>query len=143
MHLIELALSIAIEAYTGKIDKGGQPYILHPLRLMARMSNDDARVVAILHDVIEDSTITADDLLQRGIPEHLVITIQCLSRKIGESYEAFIERIALNPLARLVKMADIEDNLDVLRLVKLSPSDLERVKKYHAAWYYLREGRNE
>lgn len=138
MSMIETALAIAIEAYAGKTDKAGQAYILHPLRLMAKMTDEEAMAAAILHDVIEDSDITACDLRQRGIPEGVVWAVQCLSRNQGESYADFIERVRLNPLATAIKLADIEDNLNVLRLSALTDADLRRVEKYHRAWHRLK-----
>ncbi|MBW1971035.1 MAG: GTP pyrophosphokinase [Deltaproteobacteria bacterium] len=137
MNLIEKSLEIALQAYSGKTDKAGRPYILHPLRLMAKMETDDERSVALLHDVIEDSEFTAIPLREAGIPLRIVVAVQCLTKLDGESYEQFIQRVLTNELAVKVKMADIQDNLDVLRLDKLTDDDLERVRKYHAAWKVL------
>lgn len=137
MSLIEKALAIALQAYAGKRDKAGRAYILHPLRLMAEMKDETSMMVALLHDVIEDSEITAADLLAAGIPPDVVGPVESLTRRKGEKYEAFIERVCLDPVARLVKLADIEDNLNVLRLPKLSEADLRRVEKYHRAWHRL------
>lgn len=139
MHLIDIAMAIAVEAYSGKIDKAGRPYILHPLRLMAGFTDDHDKVVALLHDVIEDSHFTAEDLLRRGIPGLDVEVIETLSRREGESYIDFIKRICLNPKAIPIKKADIEDNLNVLRLQVLSKEDLNRVAKYHKAWNLLND----
>jgi (p)ppGpp synthase/HD superfamily hydrolase len=135
--LIEKSLHIALQAYSGKTDKAGRPYVLHPLRLMARMESDDERAVALLHDVIEDSEFTAIPLREAGIPLRIVVAVQCLTRLDRESYEKFIQRVLTNKLAVKVKMADIEDNLNVLRLKTLGDNDLERVRKYHAAWKML------
>lgn len=137
MNLIEKSLEIALQAYSGKTDKAGRPYILHPLRLMAKMETDDERSVALLHDVIEDSEFTAIPLREAGIPLRIVVAVQCLTKLDGESYEQFIQRVLTNKLAVKIKMADIQDNLDVLRLDKLTDDDLERVRKYHAAWKVL------
>lgn len=137
MSLIEKALAIALQAYEGKTDKAGQPYILHPLRLMAKMRDETSMAIALLHDVIEDSPTTADDLRVYGIPEEVVWPVECLTRGEGESYEDFIERVRPHPLARLVKQVDIEDNLNVLRLAALTEADLRRVEKYHRAWQRL------
>lgn len=137
MALIELALQRALTAYAGKVDKAGQPYILHPLRLQAQFSDQVTKAIALLHDVIEDSDATADDLRADGIPEVVIAAVELLTRVRGESYEQFIERVGTDPLARKVKKADIQDNLDVLRLAELSDSDLRRVDKYHRAWHRL------
>lgn len=139
VSLVEKALAIALSAYAGKTDKAGQPYILHPLRVMAKMNCDEeAMAAAVLHDVIEDSDIGADDLRQMGMPDGVVSAVQCLSRGNGESYPDFIERVKQNPFAAAIKLADIEDNLNVLRLGTLTDADLRRVAKYHQAWHCLR-----
>lgn len=139
MSLIETALAIALRAYGGKRDKAGRDYILHPLRLMAKMQTEEEMATALLHDVIEDSNITADELLAAGIPAEVLEAVICLTRHQDESYETFILRARGNPIARKVKLADIEDNINVLRLPALNEADLERVRKYHAAWQVLRE----
>lgn len=136
-HLIELALERALKAYAGKRDKAGMPYILHPLRLMAKMSDLEAQVVALLHDVIEDSDATPDDLRKEGFPDNVVEAVIALTRLPDETYSDFIERLRPNALARRIKLADIEDNLNVLRLPSLGSTDLRRVEKYHRAWRRL------
>ena len=138
MTLIENALAIALEAYAGKRDKAGQPYILHPLRVMAKMSGEEAMAAALLHDVIEDSIVSASILRQRGVLESVVSAVECLTRVEGESYGDFIERMRQNPMATMIKLADIEDNLNVLRLKELSEADLRRIEKYHRAWHRLK-----
>jgi len=137
MGLIETALGIALRAYSGKTDKAGKEYILHPLRVMAKMATEEEMAVAILHDVIEDADVRVTDLAQAGIPWQVIEAVVSLSRSAGEPYEAFIQRVRRNPLATRVKLADIEDNINVLRLVTLSAHDLARVAKYHAAWQAL------
>lgn len=135
--LIEKALRRALIAYGGKVDKGGSPYILHPLRLMARLDDTVGQCVALLHDVIEDSDTTAEDLLAEGFPDAVVTAVVVLTKHKRESYEAFIDRIRVHPLARKIKLLDIEDNLNLLRLNAVSEKDLERVAKYHRAWKRL------
>jgi (p)ppGpp synthase/HD superfamily hydrolase len=139
MTLIEKSLTIALRAYTGKTDKAGRDYIHHPLRLMAKMTTDSEMAVALLHDVIEDSDITADDLLAEGIPNEVVEAVLCLTKQAGENYLEFVLRAKQNTLARKVKLADIEDNINVLRLLTLNETDLARIAKYHAAWQLLNE----
>jgi len=139
MTLIEKSLTIALRAYTGKTDKAGRDYIHHPLRLMAKMTSDSEMAVALLHDVIEDSDITAADLLAEGIPSEVVEAVLCLTKQAGENYSEFVLRAKQNTLARKVKLADIEDNINVLRLLTLRDTDLARVAKYHAAWQLLKE----
>lgn len=133
MATLERALVIAAEAHQGTTDKGGAPYILHPLRLMQQMTTTDERIVALLHDVVEDSPWTLDALRAEGFFEEVVSAVDGLTRREGESYEDFIERGAANPLARRVKLADIEDNMDVRRLVEIGEKDLERLQRYQRA----------
>lgn len=137
MGIIEKSLEIALKAYSGQKDKAGKTYILHPLRIMAKMDTEYEMAVALLHDVIEDSDYTSQDLLKEGIPPDVVDAVQLLSKMDGESYDQFIDRVIVNPLASKVKVADIEDNINVLRLEVVEEKDLERVAKYHAAWKKL------
>jgi len=137
MNIIEKSLEIALKAYSGMKDKAGKTYILHPLRLMEKMDSEEEMAVALLHDVIEDSNYSAQDLLDEGIPSSIVDAVQSLTKINGEDYEAFIERAMQNKLALKVKKADIEDNINVLRLSSVSDKDLERIVKYHSAWHKL------
>jgi (p)ppGpp synthase/HD superfamily hydrolase len=137
MNLIETSLAIALQAHSGQTDKAGQAYILHPLRIMAKMDTEEEMAVALLHDVLEDSSFTAQDLQEAGIPPHVVAAVQLLSKQDGEEYDTFIERLLPNPLAAKVKKADIEDNLNILRLQSLTEKDWQRVDRYHHAWHKL------
>jgi len=137
MNLIEKSLEIALKAYAGQTDKAGKTYILHPLRIMAKMETEAEMAVALLHDVIEDSTYTSMDLLKEGVPPEVVDAVQVLTKVDGESYDQFIARVMLNSLAMKVKIADIEDNINILRLEQVDKKDLERVAKYHKAWTTL------
>lgn len=139
MALIEKSLAIALRAHTGVTDKAGHAYILHPLRVMAKMTTDNEMSAALLHDVIEDSDITAADLLSEGIPSEVVDAVLCLTKCEGESYQDFVLRAKQNPIARKVKIADIEDNINVLRIAQLTEKDLARVAKYHTAWQFLND----
>ncbi len=130
---IEDALELALHAHRGRTDKAGAPYILHVLRVMLAMDDDAARMAAALHDVVEDSEYTLADLRARGFPRKVVAAVHALTRRPGESYEAFILRAAANPIARRVKLADLEDNMDVCRLGTLKQADLERLQRYRRA----------
>lgn len=137
--LVEIAIQRALTSHRGQADKAGQPYILHPLRLMARLDDPLAQCVALLHDTLEDSSTSAADLLNDGFPVEVVRAVEALTRGRAESYEDFIERVLLNPLAREVKLMDLEDNMNVLRLRGVADSDLRRIAKYHRAWLRLHE----
>lgn len=131
--MLELAIQLALKAHVNQKDKAGEPYILHPLRLMGKFVDEDSRIVAILHDVIEDSEISQKDLVELGFKPEIVEAISRLTKKDGENYEVFIDRVAGNYLSRRVKIEDIKDNLNLERLEKLDEEDLVRIKKYHIA----------
>lgn len=131
---IERALERALEAHRGQLDRAGAPYILHPLHLMFQCLGDpEAMVVALLHDTVEDSPLTLDDLRADGFPPAVIDAVDALTRREGESYEAFVVRAGTHPIARRVKRADIEHNMDLRRLDVLGPADLERLQRYHYA----------
>ena len=134
---IEEAIRIAVEAHRGQKDRAGAPYILHPLRMMFRMQTDAERMVAVLHDVVEDTDWTLDDLRGRGFAEEVVAAVDHLTRRDDESYEEFVERAGRHPIARRVKIADLEDNMDIRRTGEVTEKDTERLTKYHRAWRRL------
>lgn len=138
MPTLEDALELALQAHRGQQDKAGAPYILHPLRLMLRMEDETERMVALLHDVIEDSPFTLEDLRERGYSEEILRALDALTRRPEESYTEFIERAGQDAVARRVKLADLEDNMDLRRLAQLGPADAERLARYRTAWTSLR-----
>jgi (p)ppGpp synthase/HD superfamily hydrolase len=138
MSTLEKAIHIAVQAHAGQTDKAGSPYILHPLRLMLEMRSETEMIAAVLHDVVEDSEWTLDTLRAEGFSEEILSAADCLTRRQGESYTAFIERIKENAIARRVKLADLEDNMDITRISILTEKDVKRLKKYHHAWKKLR-----
>lgn len=138
MSTLERAIEIAARAHKGQVDKSGAPYILHPLRLMLRMLTLSGMMVAVLHDVIEDSEMTAEGLRAEGFSEEIIDAVSAVTRRQDETYEAFIQRAAANPLAAGVKLADLEDNMDLLRLEELGDRDLQRLARYHRSWKQLK-----
>ncbi|QSQ18059.1 HD domain-containing protein [Myxococcus landrumensis] len=139
MPTLEDAIALAVEAHRGQRDKAGQPYVLHPLRLMLKLETEEERTVAVLHDVVEDTPWTLERLRERGYPAPVLRALEGLTRRKDESYEAFIERLRPDALARRVKLADLEDNMDVRRLTAVTAKDTERLARYRAAWARLRE----
>ena len=137
MPTLEDAIKLALENHHGQEDKGGQPYILHPLRVMCGLQTETERIVAVLHDVVEDSDVTLDDLRAQGYSDEIVTAIDCLSRREDESYDEFIQRIKPNPLAVRVKLEDLRDNMDIRRAGKLGKKALERFQRYQKAWLEL------
>lgn len=142
MSQIETAMSIALKAHKGQVDKAGAAYILHPLRIMGKMTNDSERVVALLHDVLEDSSYTAEDLLEEGISSEIVDAVIALTKALDSkgvpiAYEKYLIQVKSNPLACRVKLADLEDNMDLSRLNTVTEKDLKRLEKYQRAVAYL------
>lgn len=130
---VSTALMVANRAHSGQFDKGGQPYIRHPMRVSAAMHSDDERIVALLHDVVEDSDITLGDLRRDGFSDAVVDAVDALTRRRHEVYSAYILRVAANPLAVAVKVADLADNMDLSRIPNPQPRDYARLGKYGEA----------
>lgn len=143
MSNLERAIAIAVEAHRGQKDKSGAPYILHPLRVMGRVHSDTEKIVAVLHDVVEDTQWTFDDLRKEGFTEDVIQAIDFVTKRDGESYENFVRRSATNPLARRVKIADLEDNMDIRRNQAVTPKDAERFNKYLKTWHFLTSQQGE
>jgi (p)ppGpp synthase/HD superfamily hydrolase len=137
MATLERAIEIAAKAHAGQVDKAGQPYVLHPLRMMLAVTTPEARMAAVLHDVVEDTAVTLDELRAAGFPATVLEAVEALTKREGEDYEAFIRRVAPNPIAREVKLADLRDNSDLSRISEPTERDRERIKKYSRAIAYL------
>ena len=131
--MLEKAIQCAVKAHAGQKDKAGAPYILHPLRIMMKMDNQAGMIAAMLHDVVEDSSVTLADLRAEGFSEEVIAAVDHLTRREGEAYEMFINRLRHNPLAVKVKLADLEDNMDIRRIENVTGRDIERIQKYQAA----------
>lgn len=109
--MLSKAIQLAAYWHKGQVDKGGAPYILHPIRVMMSMESEMDKIVAVLHDVLEDTELSADDLRAHKFPVEIREAVQALTRQTGEEYFDFMRRLSVNPIARRVKLADIEDNL--------------------------------
>ena len=134
MSNLERAIAIAAEAHAGQEDKAGAPYILHPLRVMLRLSSNDARVVGVLHDVCEDCPgWTFDRLRSEGFSEQILKALDSVTKRDSETYEEFVRRAADNPIGRDVKLADLQDNCDLSRIRSPSERDFARIEKYRHA----------
>lgn len=138
-ELREKAMQIAIKVHRGQLDKGGNDYINHPVRVERRCTCQEDRLVALLHDTIEDGNIASEYLLLVGFSQEVVDAVLSVSRKRGEDYFEFIQRCKANPIGRRVKICDLEDNMDITRLKELTEKDIERLKKYHEAYKMLNE----
>ena len=130
----ERAIEIAVQAHKGASDKGGSPYILHPLAVMHNLDTDDEKIVGVLHDVVEDTQWTFEKLLDEGFSVTVVNALRSVTKQGGgEDYFDFIQRSKKNPLGRKVKIADIQHNMDVTRIKVISDKDATRLNKYKKA----------
>lgn len=140
MSDLQTAILIAAQAHRGQKRKNGLPYLLHPFRVMLRMKTEKEMIVAILHDVIEDTSVTLADLKAKGFCEDILTALDLLTKKKAQDYEEYIASISRNPLARKVKIADLEDNMNLGELPKVSKNDINRNRKYKNAWLSLGGG---
>lgn len=140
MTTLEQAITLACKVHAGQLDKAGEPYILHPIRVMLRVQGETLRSIAMLHDVIEDSDMSADDLRTLGFDERIVQAVDALSRREGEDYFAYVQRAVSDPLAREVKQADLLDNLDSTRKTPPDEKHRERLEKYEKALQIITAG---
>ncbi len=137
--MLERAIHIAMNAHMGQTDRGGEPYILHPMRVMLAQKTREAKICAILHDVIEDTETTLEDLRREGFSESVIEAVKAITKIDGEDYQVYIDRVAANPIARQVKLMDLADNMDLSRLNRTDESDMKRLEKYKKAEAYIKK----
>lgn len=138
MSNLATAIALAATVFKDKTDKAGQPYILHCLRVMNGVGPDpDRQVIAALHDVVEDTDTTLDDLIKLGFRPRIIIAVDLLTHRKETPYEEYIRAIFLNDDARAVKIEDLKDNSNITRLKGLRQKDFDRLEKYHKAYVYL------
>ncbi|MES2934430.1 MAG: HD domain-containing protein [Pseudomonadota bacterium] len=130
MSTLERAIEIAANAHAGQVDKVGQPYISHPLRIMLAVRTLNERMAAVLHDVVEDTTVTFDDLSAEGFAAEVIEAIRALTKFEGEARVDAAQRAVKNPIARVVKLADVTDNMDLSRIQAPTEQDFARLKEY-------------
>jgi (p)ppGpp synthase/HD superfamily hydrolase len=128
--LLDLAIKIAEKAHQGQFDKANQPYILHPLTVMAQMDDFESKIVAVLHDAIEDSDLTITELSQQGFPELITEAIAAITKLDGELYDDYLLRVMGNAIALKVKIADVKHNMDISRIANPTVKDFQRLEKY-------------
>lgn len=127
------ALKLCFEAHKEQIDKSGMPYAFHPFHLAEQMQDEESTIVALLHDVIEDTDYTLDDLRKVGFDDSVLAAINLMTHEDGVPYMDYVEQIKTNPIAKTVKLADLRHNSDMTRLEVVTPRDQERAEKYLAA----------
>ena len=140
--MTKIALKLCFEAHKDQIDKSGMPYVFHPLHLAEQMSDENTTIVALLHDVIEDTEYTLDDLRKFGFAENVLSAISLMTHADDVPYMEYVVKIKTNPIAKAVKLADLKHNSDMSRLDRITQTDEERAKKYKQAIELL-ENSNE
>jgi len=137
MSTLERAIAVAARAHEGHRDRIGAAYILHPLRVMLRVSTTEQRIVAVLHEVLRESPMTLSDLAREGFTLKILAAVQALSQRGDESDEAFVARVGCDPLARVVKLADLADESDLTRFVIPGPAEIVHLQRCQQASAYL------
>lgn len=139
--ILAQAIKIAVNAHDGQFDKGGNAYILHPLKVMHYLKSDDEELqaIAVLHDVIEDSDVTYADLTENGMTERVVIALRLLTNVPGQTHEEYLSGICSSKDAMKVKLADLRHNSDIRRLKCVTEKDIRRVEKYHKMYLQIKE----
>jgi (p)ppGpp synthase/HD superfamily hydrolase len=138
MELLERAISIALRVHAGQTDRYGSPYILHPLYVMLQMDTEAEMAAAVLHDVLEDSETTLNDLRREGFPEEILEAVRLMTHdKDTISYQEYVTRLKPNRIARKIKLADLRHNMDIRRMDRVRQEDMARLEKYRAAWEQL------
>lgn len=139
---LERAIEIAVSAHKGVKDKGGNPYILHPLRVMLSLNSEEEKIVGVLHDVVEDAEDwTFEKLQDEGFSTQILEGLQSVTKTSeDENYDGFVQRALANAIGRQVKIADIKDNLDVTRLDILTEKDMKRLQSYKKSLKILQNG---
>ena len=132
-ELLERAIKLAVKYHKGQFDKGGTPYIEHPLRVMENVESIEEKVLAVLHDVLEDCDVSKDQLIKAGIPEYLVEKLKILCKGKNEKYFDYIDRIKADRLTINVKLSDLKDNMNLKRLKEVTEKDINRIEKYKKA----------
>ena len=133
----EKAYEIAKKAHLGQVDKAGEDYIKHPEKVASFVNSDEEKAVAYLHDVIEDTELTLEDLREYGFSEEVLKAVDVITKKKGQDYQSYLNLVKTNELARVVKLVDLRHNSDLTRLPKITKKDLERNKKYISAIKFL------
>ena len=137
---LERAIQIAVEAHAGATDRGGKAYILHPLNVMMRVKSEEEKIVAVLHDVVEDTIWTFDMLREEGFSDIIIQALESVTKFTeDEDYDLFVQRSLKNRIGRIVKIADLNENLDIKRVGVLDKADIKRLNKYKRALEALSE----
>lgn len=142
-HLLENAIRLAAKVHKGQKDRAHKPYILHVMRVMMRGQDPEEQLLGALHDVLERSSLTVEDLAQKGFPPRVLKALEHISRRPGEDYAHYIDRVALDALAVRVKLHDLSDKMDIRILTQLGQADIKRYNRQLAAYHKLRKRAGE
>jgi (p)ppGpp synthase/HD superfamily hydrolase len=136
-EMLESMIRLMVNAHAGQYDRGGQPYCLHPLKVMhyLKSMDEELQCAALGHDVLEDTDTTEDDLREAGMSERVITTILAVTKRDGESYDEYKQRVFASTDAMKVKKADLRHNSDIRRLKGVTEKDIARAAKYHT--FYL------
>jgi len=137
MSTLEKAIEIAARAHAGQYDKAGEPYILHPLRVLLNLKTADERMAAALHDVVEDTPMTFEDLEAEGFGAAVIDALRALTKEPGETRMSAAKRAAQDAVAVRVKIADVTDNMNLARISKPTPKDRARLEEYKQVKAFL------
>ncbi len=132
-ELTKKALKLSFEAHKDQIDKSGMPYVFHPFHLAEQMDTEEKVIVALLHDVVEDTDYSLKDLENMGFPESVIQALALLTHDKNVPYMDYVARIKDDPIARAVKLADLKHNSDLSRLDFVDEKAIQRVQKYEKA----------
>lgn len=145
LHVFSNALKFAVEKHHGQFDRGGNPYITHSLKVCHYTKSEDEELlaIAVLHDVIEDTDATYQDLRDIGMTERVIEGVRCLTKVPGESYDEYKEKVKRNPDSRKVKKGDLRHNSDIRRLKGVTDKDIARTARYHQFYVELQVADNE
>lgn len=135
--LLEKAYKLCLEKHAGQTDKVGKPYFMHPFRVAEKCNTIEQKIVALLHDTIEDTDVTPEFLLDAGFPQEIIDGILSVTRKENEDYDDFIRRASKNPIGRIVKIHDLEDNMDLRRLDYIDDIMRDRFNRYIRSYHFL------
>ena len=136
-EMTKKAIKLMFEKHKDQVDKSGMPYVFHPFHLAEQMDDEETTITALLHDIVEDTDTTFDDLRKLGFSDNVINALKLMTHDKNIDYFEYVKNISKNPIARKVKIKDLEHNMDTSRLDEVTDKDLERVKKYKNCYKYL------
>ena len=136
-EMTKKAIKLMFEKHKDQVDKSGMPYVFHPFHLAEQMDDEETTITALLHDIVEDTNTTFEDLRKLGFSDNVINALKLMTHDKNVDYFEYIKNISKNPIARKVKIKDLEHNMDTSRLDEVTDKDIERVKKYKKCYKYL------